>query len=420
VVSRSYVDRLIDPLLDELIGDVPGVMIVGPRACGKTTTSVRRAKTVLRMDRDDTKNAVGADPDAVLGDSEPLVLVDEWQRAPVALAGAKRLIDLDPAPGRFLFTGSASDTLSPDAWPGTGRFIRVPMWGLTQRELLGLGRVRRSTFFDAIADAEGETTLAIGLPSDIPDIAGYVDLLLASGFPEAFARSSTRTRSLWLESYVNHIVGRDVDLVGEVRVASRLHRYLAVLATNTAGIPALQTLATSASINRDTAQRFDGFLERLFITEQVPAWASNRLSRLAATPKRYLCEPALAAPLIGLERRSIIRNADISGRMIDSFVAAQIRPELQLGSMPVSMFHMRQDGRREIDLVLERRDGALVAIEIKAATDADLRDARHLVWLRDQLGLDRFRAGIVFYTGRHIRRLDSRIWAIPICALWGV
>lgn len=418
MVSASYVDRLVDPLLAELVADVPGVMVVGPRACGKTTTSVRYARTVLGMDREETRRAVTADPDAVLADADPPVLVDEWQRAPVALAAAKRLIDHNPAPGRFVFTGSASDTLSPDAWPGTGRFIRVPMWGLTQREVLGPQRVRPTTFFDTIAETS-DKTLDIALPADVPDIAGYVDLLLTSGFPEAIARSSARTRSLWLESYVDHIVGRDVDLVGEVRDAARLRRYLAVLAANSAGMPAMQTLAMSASVNRETAQRFDGFLERLFITEQVPAWASSRLSRLAATTKRYLCEPALAAPLLGLERRSIIRDADIAGRMIDSFVAAQLRPELQLGSMPVSMFHIRQGGRREIDIVLERRDGALVALEIKAAADVDLHDARHLVWLRDQLDTDRFRVGIVLHTGRHIRRLDTRIWAVPICSLWG-
>lgn len=417
-MALPYLPRLIDPLLAELVTDVPGVMVVGPRACGKTTTSLRLAATVLRLDRDESRRAVVADPDALLAEATPPVLVDEWQRAPSTLAAAKRLIDREPNPGRFLFTGSAADTLSPDAWPGTGRFIRVAMWGLTQREVIGSDRVRTTTFFDAVADSNDDT-LGIGLPADVPDIVGYVDLLLMSGFPEARARSTGRTQSMWLESYVDHLVGRDVDLLGEVRNATRLRRYLAALAASTAGMPSVQTLATSGSINRETVQRFDGFLERLFVTEQVPAWASSRLSRVAGTTKRYLCEPALAAPLLGLDRRSIIRNADISGRMIDSFVAAQLRPELQLGSKPVSMFHLRQGGRREIDLVLERRDGAVIGVEVKAAADVDLHDARHLIWLRDQLEPDRFRAGIVFHTGQHIRRLDARIWAVPICAIWG-
>jgi uncharacterized protein len=414
----AYLPRLVDPLLAELVSDVPGVMVVGPRACGKTTTSLRLASTVLRLDREETRRAVAADPDAVLGEATPPVLVDEWQRATNTLGAAKRLIDRSPTPGRFVFAGSATDTLSPEAWPGTGRFIRVPMWGLTQRETLGPDRVRPTTFFDTVADADDDS-LDITLPAEVPDLAGYVDLLLVSGFPEARARSTLRTRSLWMESYVDHVVGRDVDLVGEVRNSARLRRYLAALAASTAGMPSVQTLANASSINRETAQRFDGLLERLFVTEQVPAWASNRLSRVAGTSKRYLCEPALAAPLLGLDRRSIIRDADICGRMIDSFVAAQLRPELQLGSMPVSMAHLRQGGRREVDLVLERRDSALLAFEVKAANDVDLHDARHLVWFRDQLGTDRFRAGLVLHTGRHVRRLDHRVWAVPICAIWG-
>ena len=117
-----------------------------------------------------------------------------------------------------------------------GSFHSRPEWGLTQREVVGPGGVRPTTFFDTVAEAE-DGTLGIELPADVPDIVGYVDLLLTSGFPEAIARSSVRTRSLWLESYVDHIVGRDIDLVGEVRDAARLRRYLAVLAANSAGHP---------------------------------------------------------------------------------------------------------------------------------------------------------------------------------------
>ena len=76
-------------------------------------------------------------------------------------------------------------------------------------------------------------------------------------------------------------------------------------------------------------------------------------------------------------------------------------------------------GRREVDLVIERRDGALVAIEIKAATLVEQHDARHLAWFREQLPAGELRAGVVFYTGTLVRRLDERIWAVPICALWG-
>jgi hypothetical protein len=44
-------------------------------------------------------------------------------------------------------------------------------------------------------------------------------------------------------------------------------------------------------------------------------------------------------------------------------------------------------------------------------------DARHLAWLRDELG-DRFVAGAVFHTGPHAFPLGDRITALPISAIW--
>jgi uncharacterized protein len=71
------------------------VLIVGPRATGKTTMALRHAQTVLRLDREATRNAMKADPDALLAEAEPTVLVDEWQLQMSFLSAAKRLIDAD-------------------------------------------------------------------------------------------------------------------------------------------------------------------------------------------------------------------------------------------------------------------------------------------------------------------------------------
>ncbi|MBJ7610282.1 MAG: hypothetical protein JF887_12745 [Candidatus Dormibacteraeota bacterium] len=87
--------------------------------------------------------------------------------------------------------------------------------------------------------------------------------------------------------------------------------------------------------------------------------------------------------------------------------------------MPAHQFHLRErQGRHEADVLAEIRDGGVVGCEIKAASAPQLRDAQHLVWLRDQLGL-RFVAGVVFHTGPRAYELGDRVRAIPICALWG-
>ncbi len=412
--SEFYVNRLVDSYVDELLLDSSALMVVGPRGCGKTTSALRRARTVLRVDQTGVRNALKADPDAVLRDGEPPVLVDEWQLEPSSLGAAKRLVDSDDAPGQFIFAGSAADEVGGTSWPATGRFIRVPMWGLTQRELQNASL--EGTFFDRVAGLDFDGTFP--LPDVRPDTSEYLELMLHSGFPRCVKRSTERSRNAWLNSYIDHLVSRDVELIGEVREPLLFRRYLNAVAANTAGSPEDSKLIQAVKINRETASRYDTFLERLFVAERVPAWSSNRLTRVSARAKRYICDPAIAAALIGADRRTILRDADLLGRFIDSFVAAQLRPELGLGTHPVNMFHLRQDGRREIDIVLERRDSALIAIEIKAASAVDTTDARHLVWLRDQLPPDHYKAGIVFYTGSHVLALSERTWAVPICALW--
>ena len=270
MTSRSYIERLVDPWLAELVADVPAVLLVGPRAAGKTTTAARLVRTVLRLDDPNVRAAIAADPDSVLRDADPPVLVDEWQLAPGVLAATKRLVDEDPSPGRFLLTGSAADDAGVQQWPGTGRVIRVPLWGLTQRELHG--RVPGPTFLDRIlGDIDADNGPTFPLPAERPDTGGYVDLALASGFPEALARSSARTRTAWLDSYIDHLIGRDVALVAEVRDPGKLRRHLRAVAASTAASPALATLAEATDLDRRTIERYDLLLERLFVTEQVPA-----------------------------------------------------------------------------------------------------------------------------------------------------
>ena len=59
----------------------------------------------------------------------------------------------------------------------------------------------------------------------------------------------------------------------------------------------------------------------------------------------------------------------------------------------------------------------MFAIEIKAGSAPTRDDARHLTWLRSELG-DRFIGGAVLHTGPRAFRLGDDIAAAPIAALW--
>jgi len=344
------------------------------------------------------------------------VLLDEWQAVPGVFGAVRRAVEKDPRPSRFLMTGSVRAALDHEIWPGTGRVQRLAIYPMTIREQLG--RIDGPSFFDKIASG-----LDLTVPDDTPDVRGYVGLALRSGYPEPALRLTERPREVWLESYLSDLLTHDVEQMEVPRTrgrdSHRLRRYFEAYALNSAGIADHKTVFDAARINRLTAIAYEELLTDLFVAEQVPAWASNRLKRLVRHPKRYLVDPALIATALRIDEHGVILDGDLLGRILDTFVLAQLRSEITVAASRPRLFHLRtEQGRHEIDLIVELGGQKLIGIEIKAAAAPTVGDATHLGWLRDEIGA-RFVAGIVFHTGPRAYELGDRIVAAPISVLWG-
>lgn len=413
----GYRRRLVEQLLDELVSQLAAIIVVGPRAVGKTTTLSRRVTTAVCLDRPAEAAVFEADPDAALSGLPEPVLVDEWQVVPDVLGAVRRSVDADPRPGRFFVTGSVRGEVEREAWPGTGRLVRVAMHPMTVREQHG--RIDGPALFDRIVEG-----VELGVPAATPDLRGYLELALRSGFPDPALRLDPQARRTWLESYVDDLLTHDVaQLESQAtrrRDTRRLRRYFEALALNSAGVVDHRTIYDAAGVTRVTAVAYEELLSRLLLVEAIPAWTSNRLKRLVLRPKRYVVDAALMATALGVDEDRAMRDGNLLGRVLETFVVSQLRAELQLSATRPRLYHLRTaEGRHEIDLVAEIGGRGLIAIEIKAtAAPRARRDASHLVWLRDELG-DRFVRGIVLHTGPRVFDLSDRIVAAPISVLWG-
>jgi predicted AAA+ superfamily ATPase len=411
----EYVTRLVDARLRELSAELAALMVVGPRAVGKTTTLERFAASVVRLDVAAQAAAFAADADAALvGLPEP-ALLDEWQAVPDVLGAVARAVNADPRPGRFLLTGSVRADIEAAPWPGTGRLQRVAMFPMTvreQRRRLGRSFVDRAAAGAPLRPAEGTA-----------DLRTYVELATTGGFPwPAMALRPGAARSTWFDSYINDLLTHDVDAADPPRTKRRdpirMRRYLEAYALDSAGVVDHKTIYDAAGIRRETAEAYEELLSRLFVIEQVPAWASNRLKRLVMQPKRYVVDPALLTHLIRADVDGVVRDGDLLGRVLDSFVAAQLRPELESSAERARLYHLRtKGGEHEIDLLFELGGFRVIAVEVKAASAPDPAAARHLEWLRHELG-DRFVRGVVLHTGPREYQLGDRIVAAPISTLW--
>lgn len=413
--STQYRRRMVNPLLDELLAQLPAMLVLGPRTAGKTTTLERRAATVVRLDRQTGAAAFEADPDVALRGLPEPVLLDEWQHVPGVLGAVRRAVEADPHPNRFYVTGSVRAELEHEVWPGTGRLVRLTMYPMTIAEQLGHSG---PLLLDKLANGQELT-----VPEDPPDLRGYIELALRSGFPDAALRLTGRAREMWLESYIEDLLSHDVEqleeTLGRRRDTQRLRRYLEAYALNSAGVTEHKTIYDAAQVNKATGSAYDELLASLLIAENVPAWTSNRLKRLVHRPKRYLIDAALIATALRLDEQGVINDGDLLGRVLDTFVAAQLRPELAISATRPRLHHLRtEQGRHEIDLIAELAGQRVIGIEVKAGSAPTLKDAKHLRWLHDELG-ERFLAGIVLHTGPRAYELDKKITAAPIAVLWG-
>ena len=124
------------------------------------------------------------------------------------------------------------------------------------------------------------------------------------------------------------------------------------------------------------------------------------------------------AAIVRMDQAAILRDEKMLGRVIDTFVASQLRGEVEVSATRPRLYHVRDtDGRHEVDIVAELAGERVLAFEVKASSSVTAYDARHLAWMRGELG-DRFIFGAVLHTGPRSFQLGDRIKALPISTIW--
>ena len=404
--------RIIERVVrDDLLRDFAAVLIVGPRGCGKSTSAAEFADAIVDLSRPGAARAALEDPDGVLSAVSGCLVIDEWQEAPEIIGAVKRAVDAGVGTDRYLLTGSVRAARQASTWPGTGRLIRMQMWGLTQGELVGDSSYNPidALFADQLADQP---------PSGRSELSRseLLERVVAGRFPEALDLAG-RSRSRWYEGYLGQLTDLDARQVAGGRPEPRkLRAVLSSCAARTSQVLNKQATARDAGVTAVTADAHLSLLEDLSMVVRVPAWHDKRLYRLTRSPKVHVADPGLAAHLLGLDAIDLSLDASAVGQLVETFVVSELLPHLEAGSDVTFMHHFRDQAGREVDVLLERR-GRFVGIEVKSATSAGRDDAKHLRWLRDRLG-DSFHAGIVLYSGQFPVQLGDRLWALPISTLW--
>jgi uncharacterized protein len=417
--SHQLIHRRAEDVLVESMDAFRAVVLHGPRQAGKTTVArliaERRGAAYRTMDDDAERAAASADPAGYIDAPRTPLVIDEVQRVGESLVLAvKAAVDRDQRPGQFLLTGSSNFLTVPTISETlAGRTDIVELWPFAQSELVDVS----ATFVDRVL-VEGIDALLSNEDEPMAR-ADYLETICRGGYPEVQGMG-TRARRRWFTAYLRTVLDREIEYTRDVRDRDALDAMARLLAATTAQELVIANLARRLGISRVTAERYQLWLERVFLVHRVPGWGRGLASKVVLRPKTYTVDTGLVAALVGKDPAALRRPTEpATGPLIETLVANEILRQLSWSDTDARLFHLRQEAR-EVDLVIESVDGRVIGIEVKATTTARADDFAGLTFLRDLL--DRvgvpFVAGLVLHAGATRRPFGDRVAALPVSDLW--
>ena len=368
--TPSYLPRVADLEIAELLRLVPTVVLEGPRGCGKTTSARQFAASEVSLDEvPNARRSAQVDPRSILDGDTPR-LIDEWQLAPGIWNAVRRASDDRRKPGQFILTGSANPADDITRHSGAGRIGRVRLRPMSLFEQgISDGTVSLRTIFDGTAP-RAETP-----PRTLGEAAEWT---VRGGFPQTLGMSVDDTQR-FLVLYLDEISRVDIARVdGVARDPVRVRRLLRSLARNISTRAALRTLARDAdgaNLDPKTVTSYLSALERVFVADDVPAWSPRLRSRvvLRSAPARQLVDPALACAMLRTGPEGLLDDLETFGPLFESLVMRDLR--VYAGPLRGWVGHYRDETGLEADTIVELSDGAWAAFEVKLGGERAIEHA---------------------------------------------
>lgn len=356
-------DRTLGSTLRRAMATFPAVVVTGARQTGKTTLLrqlLATTHTYRSLDDPDVRARALADPRGFLDESgrRPAIL-DEIQSAPSLFSWLKSRIDEDRRPGQWVLSGSQVFPLMQAAAESlAGRAAILSLLPLSVAESAGEAGAHLTADEVLASQFSAVTT---GAPPTGPALG---DWLLRGGYPELRANPAV-DRRLWVGSYVQTWLERDVRALTQVADLATFERFLRLCAARTGQLLNLSQLGRDAGVSQPTAARWLSVLEASGVVLLLQPFHGNLGKRLVKTPKLYFVDTAVATWLVGLHDEEPTLRGPMGGALVETALVVEWTKVFRhRGEVAPLSFWRTADGH-EVDLVIER-NGRLYAAEVKA------------------------------------------------------
>lgn len=420
----DYKPRIVDEILIKKLESKGAVLIEGPKWCGKTTTALRQAKSVLRMDnpleKEQNLRLSKLNPQRLLIGDNPR-LIDEWQIAPTLWDTVRYEVDQRGKMGQFILTGSA---VPPDTkeitHSGTGRFTWLTMRPMSLYESgESTGEVSLKSLFAGNLNVDGENTL---------DIDKLAYLVCRGGWPQAVGLKTEAALQQAFD-YYDAVVKSDINRADGVnknpeRVKRIMKSYARNQGSQVASTVIAQDIAANEAetVNEDTVHSYIEALKKIFVVEDMSAWNPNLRSKSAirTSDTRYYVDSSIATASLGIGPDDLINDLRTFGLFFETMCVRDLRVFAE--SLDGDVYHYRDNTNLECDTVIHLRNGSYGLIEIKLGGD-DLIDegAANLLKLKNKIDVSKMKAPaflmVLIGVGKYAYRREDGVLVVPIGCL---
>lgn len=385
-----------------------GVHLTGVRQSGKSTLAEMLQLEKSRhytLDNKMIRAVAEGDPNGFVKHAAgETLIIDEVQKVPELLDSIKMVVDEDNSRGQYLLTGS-SNLLFAKAVKDSlaGRLGKIRLRPLAFGEIRG----NAPNFLDCVFSGTLTKTY------DAIDKREVIDLAMTGGYPEPMT-FSTSERKTWFREYVDDILNKDVQDVTEIRKLDVLRAMTQWLAAHSAQFFSIDELSSKVGVSKVTVENYLLALQALYLFDAVPAWSKSEYASLGKRPKWIVGDTGLMGAMLGWTPEGIYLDESKSGKFIESWVYQQLAAIAEVsGEYEISQY--RDNSKREIDFMVERSDGAILGVEVKAG-NVSSDDFKHLKWFKTNLAKGQF-IGIVLYSGHEVFSFGENLLAVPLSAL---
>lgn len=331
------IQRVLHQALTTSATGSPAVAVTGPRQSGKTTLC-RAAfpdHAYVSLEPLDNREFARSDPRGFLRTHSAPVILDEVQRVPGLLSYLQEEIDRDPAPGRFILTGSQHFGLSEAISQSlAGRIALLNLLSLSFDELTRFGE--RTDIWQVVWEG---------------------------GYPRIHDRGLGPAN--WLADHVATYVQRDVRQVLDVSDLDAFTAFVRLAAGRTGQELNLSSLGGDTGVSHNTARSWLSVLESSFLLFRLPPWLRNPRKRVIKAPKVHFIDSGLVCSLLGIRSPQLLEIHPLRGAIFESWVASEILKARVHRRRAADLFHLRESRGAEVDIVVEG-DRRIVGVEVKS------------------------------------------------------